>query len=260
MKREAYKHPKTLDLAARLDVDRSQAIGYLSLLWDWTADYAIRGDIGKWANGAIARGCDWNRDPDEFIEAMVAAGWLDENDEHRLIVHDWPEHCENWVKAKVTKTNLSFLDCYGDVVSGDSSPPESARKSTSEPSPPRDQTKPNQTKPKDVDVDVGVGDEDSLDVSEVRRIANSVADVIGTSKPADVSLALKIGILRVRGVIPEADVATCLDATREKRPRSPPKYFHGAMAKRIENFNGCLKETVIPEELTHYVEQRNGHP
>ena len=48
MKRDALAHPKTLDLAARLNCSRAEAIGLLTLLWNWTADYAIAGDVGGW--------------------------------------------------------------------------------------------------------------------------------------------------------------------------------------------------------------------
>ncbi len=144
MKREALRHPKTYDLAARLGVRKRDVLGILTLLWDFTADAAPSGDIGKWSNGAIARACDWDDDPDTFVDALVSAGWLDEDEDHRLIVHDWPDHAQNWVRAKLRKANLEFLPCY---FTGDSSPLEKPLKSTLEPSPPRDQTKPNQTKP-----------------------------------------------------------------------------------------------------------------
>ena len=109
MKRETLQHPKTLDLASRLGVSRPEAIGYLMLLWDWTAQNAIAGDVGKWANGSIARGCDWMGDPDEFVNALVESRWLEQSEEHRLFIHDWAQHCENWVRAKAQKIGISLL-------------------------------------------------------------------------------------------------------------------------------------------------------
>lgn len=117
MKRETLRHPKTYDLAARLQCSRPTALGYLTLLWDHTADHATDGAIGRWANGAIARACDWEGDPDVFVRCLVEAGWLDEDPTHRLLVHDWQVHCERWVKLKLGKLKQSFaVATVGDSV------------------------------------------------------------------------------------------------------------------------------------------------
>lgn len=114
MKRETYRHPKTYDLAARLQVDRPAALGRLELLWDYTGDVAPQGDIGKWPNAAIAAACDWSGNPDQFVEALVDAGWLDKVDEYRLVVHDWPDHCQEWVRKKLKRSRLAFLVYYAE--------------------------------------------------------------------------------------------------------------------------------------------------
>ena len=112
MKREAATHPKLHDLAARLDVPNAHALGLLQgLIW-FVADHAIAGDLGKWPDGAIARGSGWEGQPAQFIEALVGAGWVDLSDDHRLVMHDWPHHVERWVLAKLTKLGLEFLPCY----------------------------------------------------------------------------------------------------------------------------------------------------
>jgi hypothetical protein len=109
MKRETFRHPKILDLSSRLQCTRPEAIGYLTLLWDFTAEYAIQGDIGKHADGAIARACDYQGDPEKFIQALVDARWLDIDPDHRLLIHDWSEHCERWVKLKIQKIGKTFI-------------------------------------------------------------------------------------------------------------------------------------------------------
>lgn len=109
MKRDCLIHPKLLDLAARLGCSRPEAIGFLSLLWNWTADYAIAGDVGRWPNGTIARACDYTGDPEAFVNALVEAGWLDQDDQHRLVIHDWSQHCENWIRAKAQKAGIRLL-------------------------------------------------------------------------------------------------------------------------------------------------------
>lgn len=145
MKRETFRHPKILDLAARLQCTRPEAIGYLTLLWDFTAEYAIQGDIGKHANGAITRACDYQGDPEKFIQALVDSRWLDADPDYRLLVHDWAEHCERWVKLKIQKIGKSFIKPLTE---------RSIEASTEEPviditeaSPSCDQSNPNQSKP-----------------------------------------------------------------------------------------------------------------
>lgn len=141
MKRETYRHPKILDLAARLQCTRPEAIGYLTLLWDFTAEYAIQGDIGKHANGAITRACDYQGDPEKFIQALIDSRWLDEDPDYRLLVHDWAEHCERWVKLKIQKINKSFIKPFAE---------RSIEPSTERPtgaSPSCDQSNPNQSNP-----------------------------------------------------------------------------------------------------------------
>ena len=113
MKRETLRHPKTIHLAALLDVDRPTALGYLTLLWDYTGEVAIQGNIGKWSNDVIAAACDWPRVADEFIDALVAARWLDTDRTHRLLIHDWADHRERWVAKKLTRRDLAILEPTG---------------------------------------------------------------------------------------------------------------------------------------------------
>jgi hypothetical protein len=112
MKRETFRHPKILDLASRLGCSRPEAIGYLTLLWDFTAEYAIQGDIGKHADGAIAGACDYRGDAQTFIQSLVESRWLDLDPDYRLLVHDWSEHCERWVKLKMEKIKKSFIESF----------------------------------------------------------------------------------------------------------------------------------------------------
>jgi len=113
VKRECYRHPKLYNLAALLGCSRPEAIGILSLLWDYCGEFAPRGDIGKFPDPTIARACEWSPDrPTEFVLALVDAGFLDTHPEYRLIVHDWPCHCEKYVRARLNRAGLDFLDCY----------------------------------------------------------------------------------------------------------------------------------------------------
>ena len=101
MKLDALDHPKLYDLAARLGVPRPTAIGHLELLWAFTARYASEGDVGRHPVGAIARACDWMGEPQAFVDALVAAGWLDAGEV--LTIHDWHDHRPRWVASKVVR-------------------------------------------------------------------------------------------------------------------------------------------------------------
>lgn len=168
MKREALRHPKMLDLAGRLRLPREHTIGIMDVLIDWVHDMAPRGDIGKWPNGTIAVAAGWSGDPTEFINALVESRWLDRSTRHRLLVHDYPDHAERFVKAKLAKARQWF--CHEYYRNGrkwdapnDIQPPEDELSiltcdppevttalptvPTIEPTVPRDQTNPNQSKP-----------------------------------------------------------------------------------------------------------------
>jgi hypothetical protein len=122
MKREAYRHPKLFDLAAKLGISRAAAIGHLELLWDWTGDVAPQGDIGKWPDTAIAGAADWTGDPSSFVDALVSARWLDRSNDFRLVIHDWPDHCQEWIRKKLFRSKSGFCPHYGQTNNADSAP------------------------------------------------------------------------------------------------------------------------------------------
>lgn len=103
MKSEAFDHPKR-DRLEDLVGCGLRAVGIMESLWKITARMAPHGDIGKHTNRRIAHEmrCTFC-EPDELIDCLVSAGFLDRSDEHRLVVHDWHDHCENWVKSKVQR-------------------------------------------------------------------------------------------------------------------------------------------------------------
>lgn len=126
MKLDALDHPKTLDLAARLNAELPTVIGHLELLWAFTGKKAPQGNIGKWPDGAIARACYWMGRPEVFILALLESGFIDSDDEHRLTIHDWQEHAPRWVKSKLKTLGLSFVDAVSRDAARDVSPNVSA--------------------------------------------------------------------------------------------------------------------------------------
>jgi len=115
MKRGTIEHPKTLMLAGLLKVRHLEAVGILESLWHWTARYAPRGDIGKYANEQIARGIHWHGNSDRLVEALLSAkgdgtcGWLESDESCRFRVHDWHEHADQAVHIALKRKGLSFI-------------------------------------------------------------------------------------------------------------------------------------------------------
>ena len=109
MKLDALEHPKTLDLASKLDASLPATIGHLELLWAFTGKYAPAGDIGRHSDGAIARACHWTGRPELFTLALREAGFIDADPTYRLTIHDWHDHAPRWVKSKLKSIGQTFI-------------------------------------------------------------------------------------------------------------------------------------------------------
>ena len=121
MKRATLNHPKTRALAAALSITRRDTLGLLTLLWDFAGQYAPTGTIGRFTNRVIADAVDWTGDGDELIGHLIQTGWLDETSDQsaRLVVHDWSDHCEQWVRKRLTREGLEFYDAESTVARTD---------------------------------------------------------------------------------------------------------------------------------------------
>lgn len=95
-------------LQRRLGLSLAQTVGTLELLWIATTKNTPEGDIGRYSDEDIAIACDWASDPETLITALVECGWLDRNEEYRLLVHDWADHAPNYVHG--------FLSRHGRTV------------------------------------------------------------------------------------------------------------------------------------------------
>lgn len=89
---------------------RSRAIGALDLLWAWAAKYAQAGDVGRWREDEIAAAADADDVPEAFVAAMVECGLMDRSDVHGLVIHDWPDHCEDAVHTALARARKLFAD------------------------------------------------------------------------------------------------------------------------------------------------------
>jgi len=98
------------DLAEKLKVHRLMAVGLMEVLWHISGKNAPHGDIGRYSDSAIAELVGWPKKGTPMIEALIESGWLDRSERHRLVIHDWPEHCESSVHSLLEKRGENFWD------------------------------------------------------------------------------------------------------------------------------------------------------
>lgn len=112
MKRGTPEHPKSLELQERLACSKREAVGILELLFHFTARYAPRGDVGRWSDARIATACDWPGEPSVLVDALVDSGWLDRDEAHRLLVHDFHDHADQAVKKALDRAGLDPASAF----------------------------------------------------------------------------------------------------------------------------------------------------
>lgn len=103
MKRTALTHTKMKRLSRMLDIPQWGAVGIMESLWNLTAKETPTGQIGKLSNEDIAMQLDWRGNADELVQSLLASGWLDINEELRLLVHDWHDHADNSVHTALAR-------------------------------------------------------------------------------------------------------------------------------------------------------------
>ena len=116
MKRGAPRHPKIADLCSLAKIRRPYAVGYLELLWHFTAEFAPQGDIGRFSDKRIESAVEWSGPAGKLVQSLTDSGWIDKSPDHRLVIHDWHEHADDSVKKKLSRSGLPFLSFTGNVT------------------------------------------------------------------------------------------------------------------------------------------------
>lgn len=81
-------HAKTVEAAALLDVPEVEVVGHMVCLWLWAVDNAREGRINVAKPLVIAKAAKWAGEPGRFVDALLAAGFMDEDG----CIHDWDEY------------------------------------------------------------------------------------------------------------------------------------------------------------------------
>ncbi len=97
-------------LKRQLGMPEYQVKGALESIWHLTLRETLDGGIGRLSNEDIAACIEWEHDPDMLIESLVKTGWLDRCDRHRLVIHDWPDHCPRFVHGNLKRHGRIFAN------------------------------------------------------------------------------------------------------------------------------------------------------
>lgn len=241
MKRGTPEHPKTEHLAILLQIPVAQAVGHLEMLFHFTGRYSPQGDIGRWPDAMVATRCGWSDDAEPFIAAMVEAGWIERNETHRLVVHDWPEHAEDTVRKALEARGLTFWD--GSAARSNHS--RTPRESFASQSPPPSRAEPSPALPRLSEptpsleggsVGAAVAGRDDHEFTErVRERCNSALRKLPRMKKrSDRSLLWKVCALAERSEISEDDLDDSIEAvTHGNGKQNPWAYFSACLKTRI---------------------------
>lgn len=109
MKTGCPYHPKTSHLMHLLKIDRCTAIGILEGMWHYTAEWTPTGLLSKFNVATMVSWIDAPVEPDDLIEALLAAQFL-ERIPAGLYIHDWHIHATDAVHRKLAITVSHFAN------------------------------------------------------------------------------------------------------------------------------------------------------
>ena len=95
-------HPKTIELAAELNLKQHCVIGHLHCMWWWALDYAPDGDLTAFSDRVIAYAAEYEGKPEVFVNALIKSGFLEEYDGN-IYIHDWADYSAGRLKAAEKK-------------------------------------------------------------------------------------------------------------------------------------------------------------
>lgn len=105
MKAGTQNHLKVKRLMRLLNAPMYRVVGILETLWLLCTDCCDEGNVGKYTDEEIADYLGWDgpQSPSELVRALSDSGWIDQDEEERLVVHDWLEHCPEYIRDRVRK-------------------------------------------------------------------------------------------------------------------------------------------------------------
>lgn len=109
MKSQAFSHLKTKRLRRHLKIPHFAAVGLLESLWQVVQEYSPQGRLSDIDPDDLAEELGWEESPSDLIDALVHTGWVDRVGDE-LLVHDWSEHCPNFIHRRLYRNVEYFAD------------------------------------------------------------------------------------------------------------------------------------------------------
>ncbi|MCR9294418.1 MAG: hypothetical protein NXI32_17000 [bacterium] len=182
MKHQTITLVKFKALQKRLQAPLCHVVGYLESLWLFAQINARDGDLSKFTALELAGWIEYPGDPSELIEALVETRWLDretsESGVERLSIHDWEQHCPNWLKGISSRSENPGRFQPGPGPSTGAGPLPSSGPGTG-PGPLPGNGPPNLTQPNHLDDDDLREIFRGLDSDSIRRNASRLGSVAG---------------------------------------------------------------------------------
>jgi len=100
-------HRKLFDAADELEITPPHMMGLLVSFWLWALDNAPKGDLAGITPRMIARAAQWDGEPEKLAETLIRAGWIDENEDGTLEIHDWYEYAGKLIDQRQAEKERS---------------------------------------------------------------------------------------------------------------------------------------------------------
>lgn len=186
------QNKKTLRLKSILKISQAEAIGHLCMLWLWSVDNAPDGDLSEFYSEEIASISGWDKDPDEFLNALINSGFVDDN----KTLHDWYDYAGRLIeKREANRTRMRNAradkneDCALHVQNTCNARAGATVQYTTQPN----STVPNSTVPNQT-YDVVVKGEKNILIDGSERTRVEIASVWGR-EPSTVEINRTVGLI-----------------------------------------------------------------
>ena len=115
-------HRKLFDAADELEITPPHMMGLLVSFWLWALDNAPKGDLAGITPRMIARAAQWDGEPEKLAETLIRAGWIDENEDGTLEIHDWYEYAGKLIDQRQAEKERSARRRAAAASSSDDTP------------------------------------------------------------------------------------------------------------------------------------------
>ena len=115
-------HRKLFDAADELEITPPHMMGLLVSFWLWALDNAPKGDLAGITPRMIARAAQWDGEPEKLAETLIRAGWIDENEDGALEIHDWYEYAGKLIDQRQAEKERSARRRAAAASSSDDTP------------------------------------------------------------------------------------------------------------------------------------------